>query len=88
MSLPFDGAISAFYEKDAPDEIREALRSSGKKDILSDTYPYEQRMDREAYDAEMEMLQLELVRLQADVRETGKRLVVVFAFFGGEANSR
>ncbi|MXQ07098.1 polyphosphate kinase 2 [Alphaproteobacteria bacterium GH1-50] len=78
MSLPFDGAISSFFESDAPDDIRESIRSGGKKDILSDSYPYDEAMDREDYEDELEALQHELVRFQADVKETGKRVVVVF----------
>ena len=37
MTLPFDGAISKFYEETAPDEVRAAIREGGKKDILSPT---------------------------------------------------
>ena len=58
--------------------MREAIRDGEKKDILSETYPYDEKMDRDAYDAELNALQHELVRFQADVIETGKRVVVVF----------
>ena len=78
MTLPFDGAISTFHEKDAPDDVRDAIAGAGKKDILADSYPYEKVMDTSDYEDEIEALQLELVRLQADVKESGKRLVVVF----------
>lgn len=78
MSLPFDGAISEFFEQDAPVDIRDAIRNGGKKDILSDTYPYDALMNKKLYEKELAALQLELVKLQADVRATGKRVVVVF----------
>lgn len=78
MTLPFDGAISEFYKTGAPDNVRDAIEDGGKKDILSDSYPYEKAMDGDDYEAEIEALQLELVKLQADVKETGKRVVVVF----------
>ena len=78
MSLPFDGAISAFYETEAPDEVRAAIDEADKKDVLSDTYPYDDEMGKKAYEEEVEALQLELVRFQADVKESGKRIVVVF----------
>lgn len=78
MTLPFDGAISAFHDDEAPKPVRKAISQAGKRDILSDSYPYEDEMDNDAYEAEIEALQLELVRLQADVKETGKRVVVVF----------
>lgn len=63
MSLPFDGAISKFYSETAPKDVRDAIKSGGKKDILSNTYPYDARMDREIYEAELTALQLELVKL-------------------------
>ena len=78
MTLPFDGAISSFYRNEAPADIREAIDSAGKDDIISATYPYTEEMKSKAYDQEIEALQLELIRLQADVKETGKRVVIVF----------
>ena len=78
MTLPFDGAISAFHDDEAPAEVRQAIEDAGKKDILSDDYPYEKVMSTSDYEDEMEALQLELVRFQSDVKETGKRVVIVF----------
>ena len=68
MSLPFDGAISKFFQETAPDAVREAIQDGRKKDILSDSYPYDARIDKDIYEAEIEALQLELVKLQADVK--------------------
>ncbi len=78
MSLPFDGAITEYYQNGAPDDVRAAIAEGSKKDILSDSYPYEKRLDKDVYKDIMQPLQEELVKLQADVKETGKRLVVVF----------
>ncbi|KCV83620.1 putative polyphosphate kinase 2 [Actibacterium atlanticum] len=78
MTLPFDGAISEFAQNGAPADVRAALAAGGKKDILSDTYPYDDRMQRDDYDAMMQALQIELVKLQSHVKETGKRVAVVF----------
>jgi len=78
MTLPFDGAISSYFNSEAPDAIRDAIRQAGKKDILSDTYPYQKPMDRDEYKDTMAALQRELVKLQADVKATGKRVVIVF----------
>ncbi|MEM9968137.1 MAG: polyphosphate kinase 2 [Pseudomonadota bacterium] len=78
MSLPFDGAISAFFENDAPEDIRQAIRQGGNKDILSESYPYRSRMKRKRYAAEMAALQIELVKLQTWVRATGARIACVF----------
>lgn len=78
MALPFDGAISDFFKSGAPSDVRTAIEDGGKKDMLSESYPYEDAMDRDDYEDQIEALQLELVKLQADVKETGKRIVVVF----------
>lgn len=78
MDLPFDGAISRYFKKGAPDDIRKAIKSAGKDDILAQSYPYREEMKTRDYDEIMQGLQLQLVRLHADLRETGKRLVVVF----------
>ncbi len=78
MSLPFDGAISRFYELEAPAQLRESTRQGGKKVILSDSYPYGSRLPTKAYDVRMAALQRELVKLQADVKATGKRVLVIF----------
>lgn len=78
MQLPFDGAISAFYENDAPDNIHTALKSADKGDILSPEYPHKKRMGRKAYEREMAALQIELVKLQSWVRDSGTRIAMVF----------
>ncbi|MGR3803966.1 polyphosphate kinase 2 [Marinibacterium profundimaris] len=78
MALPFDGAISAFYAAAAPDDIREAIKGAGKKDIIDPSYPYDRRMDGDSYDAAHEALQIELVKMQAWVKATGQRIAIVF----------
>lgn len=78
MDLPFDGAISAFFNDDAPEDIRNAIKRAEKDDILSPTFPYTERMKRKAYDREMAALQIELVKLQAWVKNSGERIAMVF----------
>lgn len=78
MTLPFDGAISAFYEKDAPEEIRAAIESGNKDDILSPSYPYREEMSGKHYQKEMDALQIELVKMQNWARESGERITCVF----------
>lgn len=78
MDLPFDGGISRFYAEMAPQTVRDAIKSASKKAILNPDFPYEKRMDKDAYEAEMHALQVELVRLQAWAIATGERIVVVF----------
>ena len=77
-TLPFDGAITRFYETEAPAHIRAAIDEGRKKDILAEGFPYDHWMDEDDYEDRLEALQLELVKFQADVKATGKRVVVVF----------
>ena len=39
MDLPFYGAISAFFNETAPEDIRNAIKRADKDDILNATYP-------------------------------------------------
>ncbi|MGI9394851.1 MAG: polyphosphate kinase 2, partial [Boseongicola sp.] len=78
MTLPFDGAITEFFDNEAPNSVCTAIRDARKRDILSDSYPYRKEMKSADYENEIEALQHELVRFQADVKETGKRVVIVF----------
>ncbi len=78
MDLPFDGAISTYFTDKAPKAVRKAIEKAGKDDILSDSFPYTDEMKGKDYTAIMDGLQRQLVRLQADVKATGKRIVVLF----------
>lgn len=78
MSKPFEGAITAFYDNEAPDDVRKAIADAHKNDIVTSDYPYGKRLDKDEYETELYALQLELAKLQADVKATGKRIVVVF----------
>ena len=78
MDLPFDGAITEFYEKDAPDAIRNAIKRADKGDILDPGYPHSERLPRKHYEKDLEALQVELVKLQAWAKQTGARIAIVF----------
>ena len=78
MDLPFDGAISRYFRESAPEAVRKAIEKGDKDDILWKGYPYDEEMKGKAYEAAMEALQIELVKMQADIKATGKRVVVVF----------
>jgi polyphosphate kinase 2 len=78
MQLPFDGAISAFYDDDATEQVREAIKSSKKGQMLSPSFPYPHRMKRKSYEREIAALQVELVKLQSWARESGTRIAMVF----------
>ena len=78
MTLPFDGAIGRYFREEAPPAVRKAIEKAGSDDILTVGYPYREEMKRKEYDARIEALQIELARLQAGLRATGQRLIVVF----------
>jgi polyphosphate kinase 2 len=77
-AIPFVGDITRFLENDAPREIRKAIEKAGKNDVISPSYPYRREMDEDEADARMEALQIELVKMLYDIRNTGKRLCVLF----------
>lgn len=75
---PFDGAISKFFEDDAPKDIHKTIKSANKGRILDPTYPYDSRKDREEYEDLLVELQIELVKMQSWAKATGARIAVVF----------
>lgn len=78
FDLPFDGAISRFCDETAPADIRAAIRNGKKRDILTQEYPYRTWMDKDDFLAQMAPLQIELVKLQSHLRNSGQRLCLVF----------
>lgn len=75
---PYDGAITRYFEEGAPEAVRKAIEDGGKKDILDPGYPYERWMDKDAYEEDLEALQIELAKFQHWIRGTGQRVAVVF----------
>jgi polyphosphate kinase 2 len=80
MPLPFDGAISRYFETDAPEPVRRAVTEGRKRDILTDDedFPYVRWMAKDAYETELDALQIEMMKLQHWIAESGARVVVVF----------
>ena len=78
MDLPFDGAISRYFKKDAPKEVRKAIEDASKDEILSKAYPYREEMKKKDFEVQMATLQLQMVRMHYDLKAKGKRLIVVF----------
>ncbi len=76
--LPFDGEISRIFREETSAEVRDTIECSGHNDILSQSYPYQQRWDRNEYEDTLEALQIELVKLQTHLKESGERIAVVF----------
>jgi polyphosphate kinase 2 len=78
FAKPFDGAVSRFAESGAPKEIRKALKERKKNQILDPAYPYDTQIGLEEYQRIYGACQLELIKVQRWMRESGQRLVVVF----------
>ena len=78
MTLPFDGGISAFFNDLAPDSVRNAIKCSDKSDIISNSYPHQERLARKVYEGQLAKLQIELVKMQAWATESGSCVAIVF----------
>lgn len=78
MQLPFDGAISAYYENGAPEDVRKAITGAQKGRIISETYPHPDKMKRKQYQREIDAVQIELVKMQSWAKASGARIAIVF----------
>jgi len=78
MDLPFNGAISHYFQTGAPDDIAAAIRRAGKGDILSDSFPYDDLWSRKTYEKTLKALEIELVKLQSWAKQSGARIAIVF----------
>jgi polyphosphate kinase 2 len=78
MSKPFNAAITRFFEEEAPKHVRKAIEEGGRRDVLTEDYPYERRMAREDYVRQLAALQVELVKMLAWVIGNGRRVVALF----------
>ncbi|MEN8131454.1 MAG: polyphosphate kinase 2, partial [Pseudomonadota bacterium] len=61
-----------------PDKIEERVDKAEKKELIGPDYPYERKMKRKQYEAEKEELQIELLKMQKWVNETGQKIVMIF----------
>ncbi|HMO09474.1 MAG TPA: polyphosphate kinase 2 [Paracoccaceae bacterium] len=78
MDLPFDGAISRYFRDEAPKAVRQSIEEAGKDDILSPHFPYREELKKKDFERHMDALQIQLVRLQSAIRDTGTRVAVLF----------
>jgi len=78
MTKPFNAAISRFYQEDAPQDIRDAVAAADGNAILGADYPYDKRMKKSLYEDQLYALQIELMKLQSWVMETGQRILIIF----------
>ncbi|SDF73962.1 polyphosphate kinase 2, PA0141 family [Lentzea fradiae] len=74
-NLLVDGYTARFPDNDEP----VLLDADGNEvDTWRENYPFTERMSRPEYDRLKRLLQIELLKLQYWVRETGQRLVILF----------
>lgn len=76
--LPFDGEISRYFREDAPTGVREEINGAKKGEILATDFPFEKRWKRSEYEAALEGLQVELVKMHRWAKDTGQRIAIVF----------
>jgi polyphosphate kinase 2 len=61
-----------------PKHIVEKVSTSKRKHLIGPQYPYKNKLDREKYEQQKADLQVELLKLQKWVRDTGERIVMIF----------
>jgi polyphosphate kinase 2 len=61
-----------------PELVARVKAARSKKLIISSNYPYPTQMKASDYAEEIELLQIELVKMQAWVKEVGERIVLIF----------
>jgi polyphosphate kinase 2 len=61
-----------------PQLVERVKQAKSKKDIICSSYPYERVMKNSDYEEEVELLHIELVKMQSWVKETGERVVLIF----------
>ena len=77
-NLPFDGEISRYFREDAPDAVRSEIEGAKKGEILATDFPYGKKWKRSEYEAALEALQVELVKMHRWAKDTGQRIAIVF----------
>src|SRR5918912_983591 len=65
-------------EDDDDDDPVLLAKDGAPVDTWREGYPYDERMPREEYDHVKRLLQIELLKLQYWIKDTGERLVVLF----------
>ena len=71
--------LAGYQVLDDDDDDPVLLAADGKPvDTWREDYPYEERIARSEYDRTKRLLQIELLKLQNWVKDTGERIVIVF----------
>lgn len=78
MARTEKGSIEKYFQESAPKAVRDEIKNSKKGEILNPTYPYSEKMKTKDYDEQMELLQIELVKMQSWVKDTAQRIAIIF----------
>jgi polyphosphate kinase 2 len=78
-AFPMVALIDEQVRTSIPEELVAKVKAAkSKKEIISPNYPYEKQMKTSDYLEEIELLQIELVKMQAWVKEAGERVIMIF----------
>jgi len=78
-AFPMVALIDEQVRASIPEELVAKVKGAkSKKHIISANYPYPKQMKGSEYLEEIELLQIELVKMQAWVKEVGERIVLIF----------
>ena len=79
VTFPMVELIDEQVRTSIPEELVAKVKAAkSKKFIISSNYPYRKQMKEADYLEEIELLQIELVKMQAWVKEVGERVVLIF----------
>ena len=71
-------SLPAFIDTDLiPAEVVDRVRNARKGETVGPRYPYPKKIKRKEYEAAKELLQIELLKMQRWVRDTGERIVIL-----------
>lgn len=71
--------FTGFSVLDNDDDDPVLLAPDGSSvDTWRESYPYDARLERDVYDVEKRLLQIELLKLQQWIKATGRRVVILF----------
>ncbi|MEM6885153.1 MAG: polyphosphate kinase 2 [Verrucomicrobiota bacterium] len=78
-AFPMTSVIDEQVKSSVPPAIVERVKSvKSKKQLISSSYPYQRTMKGSEYDKVIKLLQIELVKMQAWVIQSGEKIVAVF----------
>ncbi|MCB0138606.1 MAG: hypothetical protein KDE50_01735, partial [Caldilineaceae bacterium] len=79
-AVPMTSSLNIVHIPDSviPKAIRQKALDAKKNEIISDSYPYRAKMKRGEYEESKQALQVELLKMQHWVKESGQRLVLLF----------